>query len=111
GTWNHCSATTVQRIRLGLQEALDDSAGTPVAWEWPRTAGHPMCSWEVPVTSGPGDAPFPVTVSGREQVIAALKAAFLQGRLPKDEFELRVGQALAIYAELDTLTADIPAAV
>ena len=70
-----------------------------------------MCSWEVPVTSGPGDAPFPVTGSGREQVIAALKAAFIQGRLTKDEFELRVGQALAIYAELDTLTADIPAAV
>ena len=46
----------------------------------------------------------------REQVIAALKAAYVQGRLTKEEFDLRVGQALAICAELDALTADIPAA-
>jgi hypothetical protein len=45
----------------------------------------------------------------REQVIEALKAAFVQGRLGKDEFDQRVGQALAAYAELDALTADIPA--
>jgi hypothetical protein len=63
------------------------------------------------VTSGPGDATYPATGSGLEQVIAALKAAFIQGRLSKDEFDLRVGQALAIYAELDALTADIPAEV
>ena len=48
-------------------------------------------------------------MAGREQVIAALKAAYVQGRLTKEEFDLRVGQALAIYAELDALTADIPA--
>ncbi len=45
----------------------------------------------------------------REQVIAALKDAFVQGRLAKDEFDLRVSKALATYAELDALTADIPA--
>jgi hypothetical protein len=49
-------------------------------------------------------------MAGREQVIAALKAAYVQGRLTKEEFDLRVGQALAMYAELDALTADIPAA-
>jgi hypothetical protein len=49
-------------------------------------------------------------MAGREQVIAALNAAYVQGRLTKEEFELRVGQALAMYAELDALTADIPAA-
>ena len=49
-------------------------------------------------------------MAGREQVIAALKAAYVQGRLTKEEFDLRVGQALAIFAELDALTADIPAA-
>ena len=49
-------------------------------------------------------------MAGREQVIAALKAAYVQGRLTKEEFDLRVGQALAIYAELDALTADIPVA-
>jgi hypothetical protein len=56
------------------------------------------------------DGPLPVTPGGRDQVIAALKTAFVQGRLSKDEFELRLGQALAIYAQLDALTADIPAA-
>jgi hypothetical protein len=47
----------------------------------------------------------------REQVIAVLKAAFVQGRLTKDELEARAGQAFAAktYAELATLTADIPA--
>jgi Domain of unknown function (DUF1707) len=47
----------------------------------------------------------------REQVIDTLKAAFVQGRLTMDEFDLRVGQTLAsrTYAELATLTADIPA--
>lgn len=47
----------------------------------------------------------------REQVIDILKAAFVQGRLARDEFDLRVGQALASrsYADLAVLTADIPA--
>jgi Domain of unknown function (DUF1707) len=44
----------------------------------------------------------------REQVVGALKAAFVQGRLTKDELDLRVGQALAsrTYAELAALTAE-----
>ncbi len=47
----------------------------------------------------------------REQMIDTLKAAFLQGRLTKDEFDARVGQALTsrTYAELATVTADVPA--
>ena len=47
----------------------------------------------------------------REQVIGTLKAAFVQGMLAKDEFDLRVDQALASRtgAELAALTADIPA--
>jgi len=47
----------------------------------------------------------------REQVIGVLKAAFMQGRLGKDELTARVGQALAArtYADLATLTADLPA--
>ena len=46
----------------------------------------------------------------REQAIDMLKAAFVQGRLAKDEFDLRVGQVLAsrTYADLNALTADIP---
>jgi hypothetical protein len=49
----------------------------------------------------------------REQAIEVLKAAFMQGRLSKDEFDVRVGRVLAsrMYAELDAVTADIPAGV
>ena len=47
----------------------------------------------------------------REHVLDVLKAAFVQGRLTKDEFDQRVDQTLAsrTYAELAALTADIPA--
>ena len=47
----------------------------------------------------------------RDQVISALKTAFIQGRLAKDEFDARVGQALTsrTHAELAVITADIPA--
>jgi DUF1707 SHOCT-like domain len=46
----------------------------------------------------------------REQAIGVLKAAFVQGRLTKDEFDLRVGRVFAsrTYADLGALTADIP---
>jgi len=46
----------------------------------------------------------------REQAIGVLKAAFVQGRLTKDEFDSRVGQVFAsrTYADLDALTSDIP---
>jgi DUF1707 SHOCT-like domain len=46
----------------------------------------------------------------REQVIEVLQASFVQGRLDRDEFGLRVGRALAsrTYADLATLTADLP---
>jgi hypothetical protein len=45
-------------------------------------------------------------------VIGVLKAAFVEGRLAKDEFDLRVGQTLAArtYADLAGVTADLPAA-
>ena len=47
----------------------------------------------------------------REQVIGVLKAAFVQGRLARAEFDVRVGQAFAsgTYAELAAVTADLPA--
>ena len=47
----------------------------------------------------------------REQVIEALKAAFVQGRLTKDELDARAGQAFAArtYADLAALTTDLPA--
>jgi len=70
------------------------------------------------VIAGPGDglqaagrSHLRASHADREQVIGTLKAAFVQGRLTKDEFDLRVGQALTArtYAELAALTADLPA--
>jgi DUF1707 SHOCT-like domain len=69
------------------------------------------------VTTGPADErPAPpgrlrASHADRDQVISALKTAFIQGRLAKDEFDGRVGQALTsrTHAELAVITADIPA--
>ena len=46
----------------------------------------------------------------REQAIDALKVAYVQGRLTKDEFDERLGRALAplTHAELAALTGDLP---
>ncbi len=52
-----------------------------------------------------------VPYADREHMIDTLKVAFVQGRLTKDEFDERIGQALGsrTHAELAALTADIPA--
>jgi len=64
------------------------------------------------ITAGAGDrGHLRASHTDREQVIITLKAAFVQGMLAKDEFDLRVGQVLAsrTCAELATLTADLSA--
>jgi hypothetical protein len=71
------------------------------------------------VTTGPADKNTAAVARGRlrashadrEHVIGTLKAAFVQGRLTKDELDLRIGQTLAArtYAELGRLTVDVPA--
>jgi hypothetical protein len=71
------------------------------------------------VTAMPGDgqAAFAAgrghllaSTADREQMVDVLKAAFVQGRLTKDEFDARIGQTFAsrTYAELATVTAGIP---
>jgi Domain of unknown function (DUF1707) len=71
--------------------------------------------------AGPGDemaagaagrGPMRASHADREQVIEALKDAFVHGRLTKDELDARAGRALAARtcAELDAVTADIPPA-
>jgi DUF1707 SHOCT-like domain len=59
-----------------------------------------------------GRGPMRASHADREQVIEALKDAFVQGRLTKDELDVRAGRALAARtcAELDAVTADIPPA-
>jgi hypothetical protein len=72
------------------------------------------------VTTGPGDQTaagmtgrghLRASDADREHMIDALKTAFVQGRLTKDELGIRAGQALVsrTYAELAAITADIPA--
>lgn len=70
--------------------------------------------------TGPGDE-VPANAAGgghlrashadRERAVSVLKAAFVQGRLAKDEFDLRMAQAFAsrTHAELAVLSADLPA--
>jgi hypothetical protein len=72
------------------------------------------------VTTQPGDditagkagrGQLRVSHADREQVIVTLKTAYVHGMLTKDEFDLRVGQAIGsrTYADLAALTADLPA--
>ena len=60
---------------------------------------------------GRRDGHFRASRADREQVIDTLKTAFVQGRLAKDEFCRRTGQALAsrTYGELAAITLSIPA--
>jgi len=64
---------------------------------------------QIPAAAGNGY--LRTSHADREQVIGILKAAFVQGMLAKDEFDLRVSQALAsrTYGELTAVTADLPA--
>lgn len=70
------------------------------------------------MTAGPGDQKpaadrglLRASHADREHVIDTLKDAFVQGRLTKDELDLRAGRAFTsrTYADLAALTADIPA--
>jgi hypothetical protein len=63
-------------------------------------------------TPGAGDrSHLRTSHADREQVIDVVKAAFVQGRLAKDEFDQRIARVFAsrTYADLAYLTADIPA--
>jgi hypothetical protein len=65
---------------------------------------------EEPASAGCGCPP--AEHADREQAIDTLKAAFVQGRLAKGEFDARVSRALEsrTRADLAVLTADLPAA-
>ena len=63
--------------------------------------------------AGPGGRSYSylrASHADREQVIDVLKTAFVQGRLAKDELDLRLGRVLVsrTYADLSALTADLP---
>ena len=69
--------------------------------------------WEAPVrpeSRAQAAAGLRASRADRERVIDLLKAAFVQGRLDRDEFDARIGQAVAsrTYGELAAVTAGIP---
>jgi hypothetical protein len=66
---------------------------------------------EIAAAASQGDGRLRASHADREQVIEALKVAFVRERLAKDEFDLRVGQAFAArtHAELAAVTAGLPA--
>jgi len=71
------------------------------------TAAH----WDPMAAHRPGREQLRASDADRERVVDTLKTAFVQGRLAKDEFCSRAGQALAsrTYGELAAITFDIPA--
>jgi hypothetical protein len=80
--------------------------------EWARDdAQVPVSLGDEMTAAAAGDGHLRASHADREHVIDTLKAAFVQGRLTKDEFGLRVGQTLAsrTYADLAALTTDLPA--
>jgi hypothetical protein len=66
---------------------------------------------EIAAAASQGDGRLRASHADREQVIEALKVAFVGERLAKDEFDLRVGQAFAArtHAELAAVTVGLPA--
>jgi hypothetical protein len=68
---------------------------------------------EIATTDGRERGGLRASDADREQVIDALKAAFVQGRLTKDELDPRVDRIYAslTYADLAEVIADIPTAL
>ena len=66
---------------------------------------------EIAAAEGQRRSELRASHADRERVIEVLKAAFVQGRLGKDEFDLWVGRAFAArtHAELAVVTASLPA--
>src|SRR5438034_3986664 len=104
-------------VHAGVGGAAESQPSQGCAWP-PGSSGVTLGLYRargVPVMTGPKDPAaagrdrLRAGHADREQVIGALKAAFVQGMLAKDEFDGRVGQALAsrTYADLAALTSDI----
>jgi hypothetical protein len=57
-----------------------------------------------------GDGRLRASTADRERAVDVLKAGFAEGRLTKDEYDVRVSQAYAArtYGELAMVTADLP---
>jgi Domain of unknown function (DUF1707)/Domain of unknown function (DUF4190) len=83
---------------------------------WKQGLPNPALEEAMPPEPGHGMLPggygsMRAATADRERTVDVLKAAFTEGRLTQDECEQRAGQAFGArtYAELATLTADLPA--
>jgi Domain of unknown function (DUF1707) len=67
--------------------------------------------WDVRAARRASHSRMRASHADRDQVVDTLKDAFVDGRLTRDEFDSRVGDALAsrTHADLAALTADLPA--
>jgi hypothetical protein len=65
------------------------------------------------MTGSGGHAHMRASHADRDAAVVTLKAAFIQGRITRDEFDLRLGEALVArtYRDLAVLTADLPAGI
>lgn len=70
-----------------------------------------MAGREHETPAGGGHGRLRASDADREQVIDVIKAAFVDGRVTKDELDARVSLTLGsrTYAELAVVTADLPA--
>jgi hypothetical protein len=59
---------------------------------------------------GGGYGSIRASTADTDRTVAVLKTSFVEGRLTKDELDLRLGQALVsrFFAELMAITADLP---
>jgi Domain of unknown function (DUF1707) len=77
-----------------------------LCWQEARVTAE---SWNPKAAAAAGRGHLRASDADRDQVVDTLKAAFVQGRLTKDELGQRATQALAsrTYGELAALTTDI----
>src|SRR5215471_276552 len=94
-------ARTIYRQRSHIApQASSLELHDPCPRSWPPDVTGLRCEykWEAPVRPEPGAqaaaAGLRASHADRERVIDLLKAAFVQGRLDRDELDERVGQAL-----------------
>ena len=99
--------------RVAQPEGLPCPRAAGLRFPYVVLTGRPTWSARDEAAAGAGGRNYScvrASHADREQVIDVLKAAFVQGRLAKDELDLRLGRVLAsrTYADLSALTADLP---
>jgi Domain of unknown function (DUF1707)/Domain of unknown function (DUF4190) len=70
------------------------------------SSGHGIPAW----SGSGGDGYLRASTADRECAVEVLKTGYAEGRLTKDEYDARAGQAFAArtLADLDAVTADLP---